>query len=223
MIRAFLYFLLSLPLITLSGFLIHAFTRLNYSSGESSLLIALSAGFIGGVLFFVFINRFTKFYVFGHELAHWIFAKVFMRETQNFKVGKDAGGVQIKDPNIWITLAPYFYPTFTIIWIPFWFVFKYFEREFSWSTDLFFGILSFTWAYHFVLTLYALKFEQSDIKKYGRPISFSLILFINLFIIFIFLSLFTDNAIQGCIIFWNTICEDSLKIYHYISELVAKI
>ena len=107
--RSFLYFLLSLPLVLMSGFLIRAFARLNYGAGESSLFIALALGFGLGLIVFIFVSRFTRFYVFGHELAHWIFAKLFMRDTQNFSVGKDAGAVQIKNPNIWITLAPYFY------------------------------------------------------------------------------------------------------------------
>ena len=143
-----------------------------------------------------------------------------MRETQNFSVGKDAGAVQIKNPNIWITLAPYFYPTFTIIWVPFWFVFKYFEKDFSWSVDVYFAILSMTWSYHVVLTIYALKFEQSDIQRYGRPISFSLILFLNLFITFMFLSLFTDSAIEGCKILLNIGYEDSIGIYRFVVDKV---
>jgi hypothetical protein len=216
--RTLLYFLLSLPLFAISLFLTHAFSKLEYGSGQSSLYIALASGFGSGLVVFVFVGRLTRFYVFGHELAHWIFAKIFMRETKNFSVGKDGGAVHVQNPNIWITLAPYFYPTFCIMWVPFWFVFKYFEREFSWSVDVFFGILAFTWSYHFVLTLYALKFEQSDIKKYGRPLSFSLILFINLFIIFIFLALFTNNALEGCQIFGRTIYEDVLSIYRYMKN-----
>lgn len=219
--RTFLNLLLSLPLFAISIFLTHAFGKLTYSSGESSLYIALLSGFGLGLVLFVFVGQFTRFYVFGHELAHWIFAKMFLRETRNFSVGKDGGAVHVQNPNIWITLAPYFYPTFCIMWVPFWFVFKYFERDFVWSVDIFFGVLALTWSYHFVLTLYALKFEQSDIKKYGRPLSFALILFINLFIIFIFLSLFTNNALEGVQIFGRTIYEDSLFIYQFIVEKVS--
>ena len=218
--QTFLFFLLSIPLYICSIFLIHAFSRLNYSAGETAVFTALLSGFAAGLLLFTFISRFTKFYIFGHELAHWIFAKLFMRETQNFSVGKDGGAVQVKDPNIWISLAPYFYPTFTILWVPTWFAFKYFEKDFKYSPHIFFGILAFTWSYHFVLTLYALKFEQSDLKRYGKPISFALIMFINLFIIFIFLSLFTDNPLQACKIYWQVGYEDSVNTFYYIKGLI---
>ena len=214
--QTFFYFLISLPLYLLSILAIRSFSGLNYSAGESSVFTALLIGFLSGITVFIFISRFTKFYIFGHELAHWIFAKLFLRETKSFEVGKDGGAVHVQNPNIWISLAPYFYPTFTIIWIPAWFAFKYFEKDFAWSTHIFFGILAFTWAYHVILTFHALRNEQSDLKRYGKPLSLSLIIFLNLFMIYLFLSLFTDNPMVACRVFWETARDDIVNTYTYI-------
>ena len=219
--RTFFLFCLSLPVYFLSGLLIHSCFVLDYST-PSPVLGPLIIGFAAGLLIFIFVNKFIPLYVFGHELAHWIFAKLFLRETGKFKVGRDGGAVEIKNPNLWISLAPYFYPTFTVFWVPFWFLFKYLDDRYPYSLSIYFVILAITWAYHVAMTAYALKFEQSDIEKYGRPISFTLILFINLFVIFIFLSMFTDNAIVACTIFWDTIYEDSLQIYRFISEKISR-
>lgn len=216
--RAFLLFCLSLPFYFLSFLFIHACFVLDYSA-PSPVFVPLTIGFTAGMLIFFFVNKFTPVYIFGHELAHWIFAKIFLRETGKFRVGKDGGAVEIKDPNLLIALAPYFYPTFTVIWIPFWFLFKHLNEKFQWSLSIYFGILAFTWSYHVAMTFYALRFEQSDLKRYGKPLSFSIILFVNMVIIFSFLALFTVGIINGVMKFKALFLDDCMKIYHLIEQI----
>ena len=219
---AFLYFLLSIPLYLLSIFTVRSFAGLNFNSGEKALFTALIIGFAAGTAVFIFISRFTKLYVFGHEAAHWIFAKLFMRDTKSFEVGSEGGAVHVHRPNIWISLAPYFYPTFTILWVPTWFAFKYFEKDYVYSTNIFFGILAFTWSYHVVLTFHALRVEQSDLKRYGKPLSLSLIIFFNFFMIYLFLSLFTDDPLVACRVFWETVSGDISGVINYFKDLLRK-
>lgn len=218
--RTFLLFCSSLPLYFASGLIIHACFALDYST-TSPVMASLIFGFTGGFIFFIFISKFTPIYIFGHELAHWIFAKVFMKETGKFKVGKDGGAVEIKNPNLWIALAPYFYPTFTVFWIPFWFLFKHFEDRFHHSLSIYFTVLAITWAYHVAMTLYALKFEQSDLKRYGKPLSFSVILFVNMVIIFSFLALFTTGITSGLNVLKDVSVLDCMKIYDLCKEFYS--
>ena len=216
--RTFLLFCLSVPFYFLGCILIHASFALDYSS-PSPVLVPLIIGFTAGLLIFFFINKFTPVYIFGHELAHWIFAKIFMKETGKFRVGKDGGAVEIKDPNLLIALAPYFYPTFTVLWIPFWFLFKHLNERFEWALSIYFAILAVTWSYHVAMTLYALKFEQSDLKRYGKPLSFSIIIFVNMVIIFLFLALFTIGIVSGVVHLRDLFLDDCMKIFRFFEQI----
>ena len=220
--RAFFLFCLSIPLYFLSCLIVHACFILDYSS-PSPVLAPTIIGFAAGILIFTFISKFIPVYVFGHELAHWIFAKIFLKETGKFKVGKEGGAVEVKDPNLWVSLAPYFYPTFTVIWIPFWFLFKYLDEKYPYSLSIYFVILSISWAYHVAMTLYALKFEQSDLRRYGKPLSLSVIIFVNMAIIFSFLALFTTSIVKGFILLKEVFVDDCLKIFDLIREFYIYI
>ena len=220
--RTFLLFCLSLPVYFVSGLVIHACFELDYST-PSPVLGPIIIGFAAGLLIFIFINKFIPVYVFGHELAHWIFAKLFLRETGKFKVGKEGGAVEIKNPNLWIALAPYFYPTFTVLWIPFWFLFKHFDDRYPYSLSIYFVILSITWAYHVAMTAYALKFEQSDLQRYGKPLSLSVIIFVNMTIIFSFLALFTTGIVRGFTILKEISVLDCMKIFELIKDFYVYI
>ena len=214
--KIFFRFLLSLPIYAAGLIVLHAVLVLNYAA-QTQITYSLLAGLVLGSLLFTFVCRLKRFYIFGHELAHWIFAKVFMKETRNFKVGKNSGAVQVKNPNIWVVLAPYFYPTFTILWLPFWFAFRYFKDEIPYSLEIFFVVLGLSWAYHLVLTLYALKFEQSDIERAGRPLSFSIIFFINMVFIYGLLSLITNGPQESLIILWDTVKNDCSVAFNIVS------
>ena len=216
--RTFFLFCLSLPIYFVSGLILHSCFELDFSS-PSPVLLPTVIGFVGGCLFFVFISKFIPVYVFGHELAHWIFAKIFLKETGKFKVGKEGGAVEVKDPNLWVSLAPYFYPTFTVIWIPFWFLFKYLDEKYPYCLTVYFVILSLSWAYHVTMTLYALKFEQSDLQRYGKPLSLSVIIFVNLCIIFSFLALFSTGIWKGLAVLSATFADDCRKIFELIREI----
>ena len=216
--KTFLRILLSLLLSCLGGVMLHAVLKLDYGA-QKSITYSLLAGLITGIIVFSFICRFKRFYIFGHELAHWIFAKIFMKETRNFKVGKDGGAVQVKDPNVWVVLAPYFYPTFTIMWLPFWFLFSHFKEEIPYNYEIFFSLLGMSWAYHLVLTLYALKFEQSDIERCGRPLSFSIIFLFNMIFIYSFLTFVTNGPIESLTILWQTLREDVSYVYTGVQKI----
>ena len=207
--------LLSLPLLLLNGLILWSFKDLEFQS-TSEVKLALLAGFITGCLLFSLVSRFTRFYVFGHELAHWIFAKIFLRETRNFKACAKHGAVEIIRPNIWITLAPYFYPTFTFFWIPTWFLFQHFQNRLTYGTQIYFFGLTFTWAYHFILTIYALSRKQSDIQRYGKAISLSLIIFVNLVSIYTFLSFFTFSFKQSFVNLANSSIDNIYRFYTFL-------
>lgn len=158
------------------------------SSGEitnSRSLMLFSAGFGGGFIAFTTLFHFTGLYVFGHELTHFLAAKLFRRRTGKFTVRGSSGSVAVERPNIWISLAPYFIPIYTLLWIG-----LYGLWQFSLPTSPKFVWLVFntgvgvTYSYHVCLTIKALKREQNDLQRYGRLFSISVILLANMLLLF---------------------------------------
>ena len=216
--KAFLFFLISLPLLLFCGIISHAACKLQFTENTFTQY-ALAGGFFSGCIIFTLVSRFTRIYVFGHELAHWIFAKIFLRKTRNFKASAEHGAVEVENPNIWIALAPYFYPTLTVLWIPTWFIFQHYSNRIRYAEEIYFAILSLSWSYHFILTIYALRREQSDIKPYGKPLSFSLISLINLTICYSFLCLFTPQPNESFKMLISTGREDCHLLIQMTVEL----
>ena len=77
--KVFGRFLLSLPILFTAFIVMHAIIKLDFGI-QQGILQALAIGLFLGVIIFNFVCRFKRFYVFGHEFAHWIFAKAFMKE-----------------------------------------------------------------------------------------------------------------------------------------------
>lgn len=142
-------------------------------------------GFLAGVIFFTLVSRVLVVYVFGHELTHWFAAKFFLRETGDLQVGTKGGSVAVAKPNIWITLAPYFVPFYTLIWIGIYglYRFAYGQAPPAAVLRVAYGGIGFTYAFHVVLTIYSLTREQADLRAHGPFLSLSLILFFNTLIL----------------------------------------
>ncbi len=146
----------------------------------ATIIWPFAAAFVAGALFFVFIARMQVLYVFGHELTHLFTAKLFFRETGEVNVGSSGGSVSIQKPNIWITLAPYFVPFYTLCWIA---CYAAFRLAYGPPTDtvsrLLFAGIGLTYAYHVVMTAHSLVREQSDLRSNGYFLSLALVIFFN--------------------------------------------
>lgn len=95
---------------------------LQFFSGQAlwvPVLIGIAAGFI---LFEIIFKRLWGFSTFEHELSHALVALLFFRRIKKFKVTRyDGGYVEYTNGfggeagNHFITLGPYFLPTFTLL------------------------------------------------------------------------------------------------------------
>ncbi len=156
------------------------------SMARQATWVPVTVGFLGGLVLFVAGCRFFVLYVFGHELTHWLAAKLFGRRTGRFRVGKSGGSVAVERPNVWIVLAPYFVPVYTVIWVGLYGITCFFWRAPSpFVVQAFYGGVGVTYAFHIVLTVHSLSREQTDLRAYGRPLSMSLIFFCNILIVFV--------------------------------------
>jgi hypothetical protein len=141
-------------------------------------------------------------YIFGHELTHALAMFISAGKVKSFKVSKKGGEVKGTKANLFISLAPYFFPTYTLLLILIWYI-----AGRIWDIRDFIGVFLFavglTLTFHFVMTVEFLKTKQPDLVKSGYLFSIILIYLINLTIAALILNFvffdfsFKDYAINA--------------------------
>jgi len=127
----------------------------------------------------------TKLYVLGHELTHAVWGLAFGAKVSGLKVRSSGGSVTLSKSNVWITLAPYFFPFWTAVVaalalavhvvIHFAYPGKPFPLPWLWMFAI-----GFTWCFHACFTIRSLMQTQPDVQEYGRVFSWTLILICNI-------------------------------------------
>jgi hypothetical protein len=150
-----------------------------------------SLGLAMWLVWFTFIQRPVFWYVFGHEYTHWAFIQLFRGEVVEVKVTAQGGYVLTDKSNLLISLAPYFIPFYSTIfvagvallglvvdlhaWRP---VGLPFFHGFRWEW-LAFWILGVTWGFHACFTVWMIGKDQPDLRSNGTLFSLQLIYFAN--------------------------------------------
>lgn len=135
--------------------------------------------------FFIFIVLFllnvlpSYIYVLGHESTHAIWAVFFRGKIKEFNVSSSGGNVVTTKTNVFIALAPYFFPFYTFLIIFLYYGLAFFFDIAQWVNWLFF-LVGFTYSFHIFLTVDAIMEGQPDIKKTGYFFSIVLIIALNL-------------------------------------------
>jgi hypothetical protein len=145
-----------------------------------SVLVGVGC-FVAGILLF---RRFPfiPMYIFGHEMTHYLAAKLFLKETGKIRLGRGKGSVEVSQPNAWIVLAPYFVPFYVLVSLLVFLGMKWLWRGMPREVCLAFGgMVGLGWAYHLVMTLKALREGQQDIALHGAFFSYGMILAGNAF------------------------------------------
>ncbi|MFT5122829.1 MAG: hypothetical protein ACI9TH_000749 [Kiritimatiellia bacterium] len=137
------------------------------------------AGFSCWLILFAVMPMPIRTYVFGHELTHVVWAKLFKADVTGFKVGKKGGSVKVSKNNVFITLAPYFFPIYTSLVIVLYYVLYPFVNvkpfELWW-----YALIGFTWSFHITFTILVLCHHQPDLKVYGFFFSYVVIYLLNI-------------------------------------------
>ena len=192
---------------------------LSIHSGRTILGINadVMAFFLGIILYavtFVALPRPSRLYVWGHELTHAFFGLLHGASIGKIRVKEDSGSVRLSHINTLILLAPYFFPFYTILVIlvigiaacflplgPYrpWFV----------------GIIGFSWGFHLCFTVSSLLQEQTDISRSGHFFSYTLIILLNLLVLFLGLV-----AVSPLDILWflSIAARDTLHAYRLCWE-----
>lgn len=139
-------------------------------------------------------------YIFGHELTHALAMFVSAGKVKSFKVSKKGGEVKGTKSSLFINLAPYFFPTYTLIITLLWYIAKQFWniRDFI---SVFLFAVGLTLTFHFVMTVEFLKTKQPDLVKSGYLFSIVFIYLINLSIAALILNfVFADFSFKTYIV-----------------------
>jgi len=173
-------------LLFLTVALVATIPELPASLDRQSVVLPAAVGFVVGLALFLVRPRFLLAYVVGHEFTHWLAAKCFGRQTGQLRIGPEGGSVAVEQPNLWIVLAPYFVPLYTLIWIGFYGVYCFWQRSPpALAVQVFYAGVGLTYAFHVLLTAHVMFREQQDLRTYGRFFSSVVVLCCNVSLVFL--------------------------------------
>jgi len=139
--------------------------------GSFYLFAGMAAYFAFEWVFF----RPMRTYVFGHELTHAMAAWLSGATVKNFKVSASGGSVSVSKTNLFVALAPYIFPIYTLLLLGLYVGLDRWVVPLDVYWRFFIGLLGATMGFHLGLTFYALRQGQPDLKQGGRFLSCVLI------------------------------------------------
>ncbi len=194
---------------------------------EYAFFLPLLCGFAGALVVFILFPRLRlqRLYVAGHEFVHWLAAKIFRRRTGKFAVGKSGGAVEIERPNIWIVLAPYVVPVFTLAWIGLYGVARMISAG-SWGPifhNIVYAGIGVSYSHHLVLTASAVTTSQRDFSFYGIWLSLPAVLWGNLLLLLTALMLVTHQWQAGVTLFVENSEEAVRAVLHVVAYATREL
>lgn len=140
---------------------------------------AFLAGIVTQLLAYMFLPKPVRVYVLGHELTHAVWALLFGARVGNLRVGVRGGSVSVSKSNVWITLAPYFFPFYTVLVVLAAAVVRLCVQGPVPCSAAWLFAVGLTWCFHVCFTLHSLGHFQSDVAEYGRIFSWTFIWIFN--------------------------------------------
>ena len=141
-------------------------------------VVAVIAGLVAQLAVWKFLPLPVRAYVLGHELTHALWGLLFGARVSKLRVGTSGGSVTLSKSNVWITLAPYFFPFYTILVVLLAVAVRASLSRLPWPAAWQFAV-GVTWCFHCIFTIRSLQQEQTDVQEYGRVFSYVLIWIFN--------------------------------------------
>jgi hypothetical protein len=163
---------------------------------DTSLLIiphveTALVGFVSGALFWIVMrHRLGFFGVFEHEFTHLVMGLLMFQKPEAFFATAKRGHVRVGGKNFLVDLAPYYFPTFSVILL------LAFPLLKEWAYPIYFPVLGFITGYHLVSQIFDFKFYQGDIRASGRTFSVFFCLFASI-LTFGFIFAFVVGGYRG--------------------------
>jgi hypothetical protein len=142
--------------------------------------LAFCAGYAAWLLVFVFLPKPMRTYVLAHELTHAVWALLMGARVSDLRVSKSGGQVKTSKTNWVITLAPYFFPFYAMLFIALFYI-----AHAIWGLERYmavlFSLVGLGWSFHVTFTLMMLMtVQQPDVKSQGFLFSMVVIYSMNL-------------------------------------------
>jgi len=227
-----------ISLILLKGIFIGFYFGAGSLIGNSEIVTSLLIGMaVSGLAHYFLVRKLPIISTFEHEFTHAIVALLFLRKVSKFIVTNGAGGSVShsgkfggKFGDLNITLAPYFLPTFTFIFILLRPIIPI--EHIAWFDVL----IGFSFGYHLFSTINEIRINwtkvafvgaksdsltKSDIGKAGYIFSFIYILTLTTLIHGIIIWVWVDGY-DGIIQYFNIIYTSSKSLITQVIELVSK-
>ena len=144
----------------------------------SSGAAAVFAGVLAQVLVWLALPVPARAYVLGHELTHALWGMLFGARVSRLRVGAGGGSVTLSKSNVWITLAPYFFPFYAAVVAGLACLVRLFVSPLPAPWAWLFAA-GFAWSFHVCFTVRALLQRQPDVEEYGRLFSYVVIWILN--------------------------------------------
>ncbi len=193
------------------------------ASGPGSLFspeaLWLGAGYALWLIIWFMLPQPARAYVVAHEMTHALWALLFGARVRGMRVTAAGGSVRLSKTNLMITLAPYFFPFYTVLVLLLrWAVERMVQPiplPFVW---LF--LVGLTWGFHLCFTVQSLLTRQPDILEYGRVLSYAVIYLFNLLGICLWLVCTTSVTLSALV---AALLLRTTAIYGDVGNLLARV
>lgn len=177
-------------------------------------------GFAAYIFAYIAFFKLETLYILGHECIHAVFVWIFGGKVLSIKVRKNSGSVSSTKKNIFIDLAPYLVPIYTILIFVVYVIGSSFWKL-SYFFRYFIFCVSFSFSFHVVMTIDKIKIEQPDFLDFGYLNSLILIYLVNVILLGACLSfLFPGFAFGG---FIGSFLESTKEVYAAIFDRLFRI
>ena len=147
---------------------------------------------VGSYLFLqAFLFKLTPLYTIGHELVHGLACLLCGGRITSFQISGKGGAVGLTKTNMFVELAPYFLPFYTLLLLLSYFLNERFLHLGDWNRPFFF-LFGFSLCFHLAHTVESLKMRQSDLARAGFFLSLILIYLANIIIVGLLLASIFD-------------------------------
>lgn len=173
--RVFLFSLAGIPLLIFDGILLYTFPAPagRLATGDEGWIVL--SGSLAYLLIHFFLRKPERLYLWGHEFAHLVLAKIFFRKIHQFHISSKSGGKVVLDrTNVMIDLAPYIFPLYSLgIGV----TALLFRHASPWVPDIYLAAASFLFTMHVLFSTEGFLAGQPDLRRSGRVFSAAVVLF----------------------------------------------
>ncbi|MCM8783952.1 MAG: M50 family metallopeptidase [Candidatus Omnitrophica bacterium] len=162
------------------GTTVSLYHQISKISSYSTEEVVFLWGVVLYIVMHIFIFKPQRIYVFGHEMVHALFSWLSGGKIKKIKISDEGGEVKTDKINFLTLIAPYIFPTYTLLFSILFFVF-----DASYKLDiiylrLFLFLLGFSLTMHILMTAETLRRIQPDLIQAGYLFSIVLIYLVNI-------------------------------------------